>query len=80
MIGKKKNRLERELPVAKVEQILKRRAQQIDDHGIVIALRPEPAHEGNSDAASERFINLRLVFELRVLGLNGFQFDGDFLS
>lgn len=38
LIGQKKNRLERELSAAEVEEIFQTRTKQIKDHGVVIAL------------------------------------------
>ena len=69
LVGEEKNGLEAELPVAEVEEVLKRRAagpllaessgkraihsQQIHHHGIVVALCPIPPHERHSDPSRQ---------------------------
>jgi hypothetical protein len=80
LVGEEQSRLERELAVAKVEQVLERRPEQVEDHGVVVAFDAEPAHERDADAAGEGLVDLGLVLELRVLGLDGFELDGDFLA
>lgn len=80
LVGEEQGRLERELAVAKVEQVLERRAEQVEDHGVVVAFDAEPAHERDADAAGEGLVDLGLVLELGVLGLDGFELDGDFLA
>lgn len=54
----------------KVEQILERRLEQIEDHRIV-AFDTKPLHEWYARATSEGLAGLSLVFELRVLRLDG---------
>ena len=80
MIGKQENGLERELSVAEVEEILERRTEEIEDHGIIVALCAEPSHEWDTNTACESLVDLGLVFKLRVLGLDGLEFDSDFLA
>ena len=80
LVGKEQSRLERELAVAKVEQVLERRAEQVEDHGVVVAFDAEPAHERDADAAGEGLVDLGLVLELGVLGLDGLELDGDFFA
>lgn len=53
LIREQKHRLQRELAVAEIEQILQARPEQVEHHGIVITLGPEPTDEGNADASSE---------------------------
>lgn len=80
LIGKKKDRLQRKLAVAKVEQILQRRAEKVEDHGIVITLGAEPANEGDPDAAGKRLVDAGLILKLGVLGLHALKFDGNLLA
>lgn len=54
--------------------------QQVQDHGIVIALGTVPPHERDTDATSERFVNLGLVFKLRVLCFDRLEFDGNLFT
>ena len=42
LIGEHEHRLERELSLAVVEQVLKRRPQQINDHHVVVSFNAEP--------------------------------------
>lgn len=80
LIGEEEDGLERELSVAKVEEIFERGAKEIEHHGIVVTFGSEPANERNADASGERFVDSCFIFELRMLGLDGFEFDGDFFS
>jgi hypothetical protein len=80
LIGQEEDRLERELAVAEVEEILERRAEEVKDHGVVVTLGAEPADKGDADTASEGLVDAGLVFELRVLGLDAFEFDGNLLA
>ena len=80
LIGQEEDGLEAELPVAEVEQVLEGRAEQIDDHGVVVALSAKPPHKGYTDTAREGLKDLGLIFELGVLGLHGLELDGDFLA
>jgi hypothetical protein len=69
LIGEEENRLEGELSVAEVEEILERRAEEIENHGVVIALCSEPSHKGYTNATRESLVDLGLIFELRMLRL-----------
>jgi hypothetical protein len=80
LVGEEKHRLQRELAVAEVEQILQGRAEQVQDHGVVVALGSEPAHEGDTDTASEGLVDAGFIFKLRVLGLDALELDGDLLT
>ena len=80
LVGQEQDRLEGELSVAEVEQILQARAEEIENHGIVVALGAEPTDEGDTDTAGEGFVNPSLIFELRVLRLHALEFDGDLLT
>lgn len=58
MVCEKQDGLEAKLAVAKVEEILQGRAKEINDHGVVVALRSEPANEGDADTTGEGLVNL----------------------
>ena len=80
MVGKEEHSLEAELAVAEIEEVLQGWAEQVDDHGIVVTLCPEPTDKGNADATGKRLVDLGLVLELRVLSLDGLELDGDLLA
>ena len=80
LVSKQQYGLEREFAVAEVEQVLQTGAQKVDDHGIVVAFRTEPSHEGDADAAGEGLVDTGLVFQLGVLGLNALELDGNLLA
>ena len=72
--------LEGELAVAVVEQVLQGGPQEVDDHGVVLALAAEPADEGQADAAGQVPVDTGLVLQLRVARADGLQLDGDLLA
>lgn len=80
LVGEEENSLEGELAVAEVEEILETGSEEVDDHGVVVALDSEPSHERNSDSTGERLVHLGLILELRVLGLDGLELDGDLFA
>jgi hypothetical protein len=80
LVGQEQDRLQREFAVAEVEEVFQAGTQEIKNHGIVIALGTEPADEGDADTTSQRFVDTSLVLELRVLGLDALQLDGDFFT
>lgn len=80
MVGEEENSLEAKLAVTEVEKVLERRAEKVEDHGIVIALGTEPPNKGNANTTSESLVDLRLILELGMLSLDGFELDGDFLA
>jgi hypothetical protein len=80
LIGEKKDSLQGELAVAEVEKVLQGRAEQVQDHGIVVALGTKPTYEGDTDTTSEGLVDASLVFQLRVLGLDALELDGNLLT
>jgi hypothetical protein len=80
LVGKEKDGLQGELAVAEVEEILQRRAEQVQDHGVVIALGAEPAHEWDTDAASKGLVDASFILELRMLCFDALELDGDLLT
>jgi hypothetical protein len=80
LIRKEKNSLETELAVAEVEQVLERGPKKIQYHSVVVALGTVPPHERDADTTGESLVHLRLILELRMLGFNRLELDGDFLA
>jgi hypothetical protein len=80
LIGEQEDGLERELAVAEVEEILQGRAEQIEDHGVVVALSTKPAHEGDTDTAGEGLVDASLILKLRVLSLDTLKLDSNLLA
>jgi len=52
LVGQQEDSLQRELSVAKVEEIFQTGAKKVEDHGIVVAFGAEPTDEGDADTAS----------------------------
>ena len=80
LVSQEEDCLQREFAVAEVKQILQARSKQIQHHGIVVTLGTKPTDEGDSDASSEGFVDACLIFELRMFGLDTFEFDGNLLA
>jgi hypothetical protein len=80
LIGKEEDSLQRELAVAKVEEIFQTGPKQVQDHGIVVTFSSKPANEGNPNATSQRLVDTSLIFELGMLGLDRFEFDGNLFT
>jgi hypothetical protein len=80
LIGEQEDGLQRELAVAEVEEIFQGGTEQIEDHGVVVALSAEPAHEGNTNTAGEGLVDTGLILKLRVLSLDTFELDSDLLA
>jgi hypothetical protein len=80
LIREQQYRFEGELAVAEVEEILKRRPEEIKDHRVVIALGAEPPHKRHANTTSEGFVDLALVFELGVLSLDRLELDSDLFA
>ena len=80
LIGKEKNGLQGELAVAEVEEILQAGSEEIEDHGIVVTFGTEPADEGDTNTSGEGLVDTGFIFELRVLGLDTLELDGDLFA
>jgi hypothetical protein len=80
LISEKENSLQGKFAVTEVEQILQAGSEKVEYHSIVVALSSEPADEGNTDTSSEGLVDAGLIFELRVLGLDALELDGNLLS
>jgi phosphomannomutase len=70
LIRKEENSLETEFTVAKVEQVLQRRTEEVKNHRVVVAFGPEPSNERNTNATCKGLVDLGLVFKLGMLGFD----------
>ena len=61
LISKHKHSLQRELPLAVVEQILQTRSQQVHDHHRVVSLNSEPMHLRDPHSIMQYFVKFSLV-------------------
>ena len=80
LVGQEQHGLQGELAVAEVEQVLQAGAEEVENHGIVVALGAEPADEGDADATGKGLVDAGLILELGVLGLDALELDGDLLA
>lgn len=80
LVGEEQNRLQGELSVAEVEEVLQAGPEEVENHGIVVTFRTKPADKGDSDTTGERLVDAGFVFELGMLGLDALELDGDLLS
>ena len=80
LIGQKKDSLQGELAVAKVEKILQAGSEKVQDHGIVVTFGSIPTDEWDSHSSSEGLVDTGFVFELGVFGLDTLELDGDLLT
>ena len=80
LVGQEKDSLQGELSVAEIEKILQTGTEKVEDHGVIVTLSTKPANEWNTHAAGQRLVDTGLVFQLRVLGLDGLELDSDFLA
>lgn len=80
LVGQEQDSLQGELAVAEVEKVLQAGAEQVENHGIVIALSTEPADEWDADASGERLVDTGLILELGVLGLDALKLNGNLLT
>jgi hypothetical protein len=80
LVGQQQDGLEGEFAVAEVEEVLEGGSEQVENHGVVVALGAEPPDEGNADTAGERLVDTSLIFELGVLGLDRLKLDGNLLT
>ena len=80
LVGQEQDGLQGELAVAEVEQVLQAGAEQVENHGIVVALGPEPADEGDANSTGKGLVDAGLILELGMLGLDTLELDGDLLA
>ncbi|KAJ8577597.1 hypothetical protein ON010_g1609 [Phytophthora cinnamomi] len=79
LVGDHQHGLELEAAAAVVEQVLERRAEQVDDHHVLVAA-PQPTARSKLTSAVEDLVDLGLVEQLRVLALDGLELDADLLA
>lgn len=80
LISQEKNGLQRELSVAEVEEVLQAGTEEVEHHGVVVALSSKPADKGNTHATGEGLVDTSLIFKLGVLGLDALELDGNLFS
>ena len=80
LIGKEQHGLERELAVAEVEEVFEGGTEQVEDHGVVVTFCAEPSYKRDAHPAGEGLVDASLVLQLRVLGLDALEFDGDLFA
>lgn len=80
LVGQEKYSLERELSVAKVEEIFQTGTEEVENHGIVIALGSKPADKWDANATGKGLVDASLIFKLGVLGLDALELDGNLFS
>lgn len=80
LVGQQQHRLQGKFAVAKVEKILQAWAEKIQDHGVVITFRPEPAHKRNANTSCKRLVDTGFIFKLRMLGFDTLQLDGNLFA
>lgn len=80
LISEEEYRLQSEFAVAKVEKVFEGWTEEVQHHGVIVALCSEPSNKGYTDASSQGLVNFGLVFELWVLGFDRLEFDGDFFT
>jgi hypothetical protein len=80
LISEEKDGLQGEFSVAEVEEVLQAGSEKIEDHGIVVTLGTEPADKGDTDTTSKGLVDTSFIFELRVLGLDALELDGNLFT
>ena len=70
LVGQHENRLHGEAPGAEVEEVFERGSEEVHDEDVVVALRSVPPDVGDPDAPLEDLVELGLVQELRMPGLD----------
>jgi len=53
LIGEEENRLQGKFAVAKVEQVLQAGTKKVENHGIVVTFRTEPANKGDANSSGQ---------------------------
>ncbi len=80
LVREQQHRLEREVAVAPLEEVLERRPEEVDDHDVVVALPSRPHNPRDARATHECLVYLRLLLQRTVLRDCGFELDGDLLA
>jgi hypothetical protein len=77
LIGQHKNCLHGELAVAGVEEIFQVRAEEVHNHGIVVAILSKPVDEWDADSSSQRSVYSGFIFQLRTFRSNALELYGN---
>ena len=80
LVGQQKHGLQGEFAVAEVEKILKTRAEEIENHGVVVTFSTEPTDKRDAHTSSERLVDTSFILELGVLGFNTLKLDRNLLT
>lgn len=80
LVGQEEDSLQGEFAVAEVEEILQARAEEIEHHGVVVALGSKPADKRNANTTSKGLVDTSLIFKLGVLGLDALELDGNLFA
>lgn len=80
LIRQKEHRLQGELAVAEVEKILQARSEKVENHGIVVTFGAKPPDEGDADTSSKGLVDASFILQLRMLGLDALEFDGNLFT
>ena len=80
LVGKKQDSLQGEFAVAEIEEIFQTRTQKIEHHCVIVTFGTKPANEGNANTACQGLVDTSFILELRVLGFDAFELDGNFLA
>lgn len=80
LVGQQQHRLQGEFAIAKIEKILQAGPKKVKDHGVVITFRPKPAYKRNTNASCQGLVDAGLIFELRMLGFDALQLDGNLFA
>jgi hypothetical protein len=82
LICKEEDGLEREMPVADLEEIFQGGSEEIDDHDVIVALLAGVHDPGNTWPAHERLVDLRFLAEggRERAGDGWLELDSDFFA
>lgn len=80
LVGQEEHRLQGELAVAEVEEILQAGAEKIQYHSIIVTLGSEPTDEGDTDTAGKGLVDTGLILELRVLRLDRLKLNSNLFA
>lgn len=80
LVCEQEHSLERELAVAKVEEVFERGSEEVQDHGVVVTFRAVPPHKGDAHSSCESFVDASFILELWVLRLDGLELDGNLFA
>lgn len=80
LVGQEEDGLEGKFSITEIEEIFEGGSEEIEDHGVVVTFCSKPADERNADTSGEGLVDSCFIFELRVFGLDRFEFDGNFFS